>query len=144
MLNKLKDLKNKSGLTLEQIADKSGIPISTVRRIFSGSTSNPQMSTVFSIVRVMGGKVDDLFDTEEIRIDLDPETPQILDVPKASMVAVDGEAWASRHAEIVELYEKQIATRDKFIKALCIGFALIILVMALVDIFLPNIGFIRY
>ena len=42
---KLTELKEKSALTNQQIADLSGVPLSTVTRIFSGQTDNPTIST---------------------------------------------------------------------------------------------------
>ena len=39
--HKLTDLKEKRGLTNQQISNKSGVPLSTVTRVFNGQTDNP-------------------------------------------------------------------------------------------------------
>lgn len=57
---KLKDLKEKTGLTLKQIADKTNLPERTVIRIFSGETDNPYVDTLHRIVTALGGSLDDI------------------------------------------------------------------------------------
>lgn len=57
---KLTELKEKSALTNQQIADLSGVPLSTVTRIFSGQTDNPSFQTISDIVNVMGGSLDEI------------------------------------------------------------------------------------
>lgn len=58
-LDNLKELKKSSGLTLEQIAEKSKVPESTVKRMFSGK-NEPSASTLFRVVYAMGGSLDDI------------------------------------------------------------------------------------
>lgn len=64
MVEKLRQLKKKSHMTNQQIAEKSNIPESTVARIFSGKTPNPTVSTVISMARAMGGSAADLLSEE--------------------------------------------------------------------------------
>ena len=47
MIEKLRQLKEKSRMTNQQISERSNIPESTVARIFSGKTPNPTIATVF-------------------------------------------------------------------------------------------------
>lgn len=49
----LKNLKKSSGLTNEEIAQMSGIPYSTVNKIFSGATKNPRYATLLAIEEVL-------------------------------------------------------------------------------------------
>lgn len=49
-LNKLKD---KHNLTLQDIAEKSGIPLSTVKKIFSGETRDPGYLSLKPILDVL-------------------------------------------------------------------------------------------
>ena len=65
MIEKLRQLKKKSHMTNQQIAEKSNIPESTVARIFSGKTPNPTIATVISMTRAMGGSVADLLIDED-------------------------------------------------------------------------------
>lgn len=61
MLNdKLKELKDAKGLTVQAISDKSGVPASTVSRILSGQTESPYFANITDMVVAMGGSLDDL------------------------------------------------------------------------------------
>ena len=68
MIEYLRQLKKKSHMTNQQIAEKSNIPESTVARIFSGKTPNPTIATVISMARAMGGTVADLLDEEDGKV----------------------------------------------------------------------------
>ena len=48
-LDELKRIKNEQGLTYEDIAEKSGIPLSTVQKVLGGKTKAPRASTVEAI-----------------------------------------------------------------------------------------------
>ena len=49
----LKKKKKAAGLTNQEIADLSGIPFSTINKIFSGATKNPRYSTLLAIEEVI-------------------------------------------------------------------------------------------
>ena len=57
-LDNLKELKKNKGMTAKQIADVTKIPESTIKRIFSGDTIDPYVSTIHRIVTVLGGSLD--------------------------------------------------------------------------------------
>ena len=59
-IEKLKDLKKKTNLTVKQIAEKTNLPERTVNRIFSGETPNPYVDTLHRIVTVLGGSLDEI------------------------------------------------------------------------------------
>ena len=59
-LENLKELKKAKGMTSKQIADATNLPEKTVVRIFSGDTANPYVDTLFRIVRVLDGSLDDI------------------------------------------------------------------------------------
>lgn len=65
MVEKLRQLKEKSHMTNQQIAEKSNIPESTVARIFSGKTPNPTIATAVSMAKAMGGSAADFFNEED-------------------------------------------------------------------------------
>ena len=56
--DELKTLKDESGLTLNQIAEQSGVPESTVTRIINGSTPDPSLSAAAAVVKTLGGSID--------------------------------------------------------------------------------------
>ena len=59
-LENLKELKKAKGMTTKQIADATKIPESTLKRIFSGDTDDPYVSTIHRIVTVLGGSLDQI------------------------------------------------------------------------------------
>ena len=59
-LENLKELKKAKGMTAKQIADATKIPESTIKRIFSGDTDDPYISTIHRIVVVLGGSLDQI------------------------------------------------------------------------------------
>lgn len=56
--HELTQLKKLRQMTAQEIADKSGIPLSTVSRVLSGTTDNPSFVTIRDIVKAMGGSLD--------------------------------------------------------------------------------------
>lgn len=121
LVHRLVQLKEKSGLTNQQIADKSGVPLSTVTRVFNGQTDNPNYQTVANIVIAMKGSLDDI---EGIERPCEETTDKV-----------------------IELYERSIAQKNQYIKLLaivCIALVSIIVTVLLIDILNGNIGFVRY
>ena len=125
-LERLRALKDKSGLTTKQIAEKCEIPESTVARIFSGKTPNPTIITIMAMTKAMGGTAADIFD-DNAQVNTNPTVPQV--------VVSDME---KKNIEITELYKDIIKSKDKTIKLLTfvlLGFAGLIVFMLLFDLF---------
>ena len=125
-LERLRILKDKSGMTTKQIAEKCDIPESTVTRIFSGKTPNPTIITVMAMTKAMGGTAADIFD-DNAMVNTNPTVPQV--------VLTDME---KKNLEITELYKDIIKSKDKIIKILAIvvlGLASFILLELIVDLF---------
>lgn len=57
----LKELKNKTGLSSKQIADKENLSEKTVARVFSGDAKNPGVDLVRRIIHALGGAWSDIF-----------------------------------------------------------------------------------
>lgn len=98
MIEKLRQLKEKSRMTNQQISERSNIPESTVARIFSGKTPNPTIATVVSMVRAMGGSVADFLTDEESGADdgADTETSTAVSEGKPSDGDVSGDELSAR------------------------------------------------
>ena len=60
----LHTLKKAGNYTWAEIANVSGIPESTIRKIFSGETPDPRFDTVTKIIVSMGGNLDDAIDNK--------------------------------------------------------------------------------
>lgn len=126
LLQKMQEMKDETKMTYQDIANKSGVPLSTVKRIFSGQTPDPGYTSVISIIEAMRGSDDDIKHSNTAQ-------PNNL-VPRQSV------------ERLCSVYERSIADKNKLIKALLI----IILSIMAVFIFLlvwdfcnPNIGFFR-
>lgn len=169
MIEKLRQLKKKSHMTNQQIAEKSNIPESTVARIFSGKTPNPTIATVISMARAMGGSVADLL-IDEDGTGTEDELSDVSEAemhdcgreaagdkaPAASEFAGDGQA--PRHTEssaardkiyedIIELYRIEMKKKDVWLSRLfwCLaGIMLFILFVLIFDILHPTFGFVKY
>ena len=126
LLQKMQEMKDETKMTYQDISDKSGVPLSTVKRIFSGQTPDPGYTSVISIIEAMGGSDDDIKQSNTAQ----PNNS----VPRQSV------------ERLCSVYEHSIADKNKLIKALLV----IILAMMSDFIFLlvwdlcnPNIGFFR-
>lgn len=119
-------LKEKSGLTNEQIAGISGVPESTVTRIFSRKTDNPYFQTIVDIAKALDGSVDVMEGIQE----------------KTEEPAAPG----SEH-RLIQLYREVIYTKNKWIKYLAtVLLVIVFIIVALLcyDILNPAMGWVRY
>ena len=82
LLDNLKELKKVSNMTYEEIAVASMTPESTVKRIFAGKCE-PLASTLYRIVRALGGSLDDIL--ADTNIVLSPKT--LAEVTESAEVA---------------------------------------------------------
>ena len=59
---KLKEMKQRSGLTVEEISEKTNgeLPISTINNILSGRTQDARFSTIVAFVYAVGGRLSEL------------------------------------------------------------------------------------
>ena len=62
---KLTQFKNKKKLTNKKIEEQTGLPISTVDKLFSGMTKNPTLDTLRRVTKVLGCSIDDVIDYEK-------------------------------------------------------------------------------
>lgn len=69
-INDLKRIKKEAGMTNAEIAELSGIPFSTVNKIFSGATENPRYATLLAIEQVLIKKQKLPFRYDEYRQEL--------------------------------------------------------------------------
>lgn len=61
-LEKLNQMKKKSGMTTDEISEKSKVPKGTLNKLFAGQTKDPQLGTIKAVVHCMGYTLDDLDD----------------------------------------------------------------------------------
>lgn len=119
LCDELKSLREKRKMTNQQISDASGVPLSSVNRVFSGQTDNPGFLMIRDIVIALEGSLDEI-------------------------AGIKHHSSADDH--IIALYERSIANKDRWIKRLfvfSVSVVAVMLIFLLIDIIDPGIGFIR-
>ena len=121
-LENLKELKKTKGMTTKQIADATKIPESTIKRIFSGDTEDPYVTTIHRIVTVLGGSLDHvLADTNAV---LAPETlvevKETIEITEAERdsIAAENEMLKAKNSALsteVELLKKELNHKDELL-----------------------------
>lgn len=56
-LERITDLRKQVGMTIDELSIRSGIPVSTLKKISAGLTANPTLDTVKAIARALGRSV---------------------------------------------------------------------------------------
>ena len=124
-IEKLNILKTKGNYSYQKISDLSGIPLSTVTRIFRGEGS-VTFDNVAAIVRAIGGDMNDLAD---------------LGQPHVS------EDMAKVYEKTIELQEKHMAEKDHTIKILrraVVDMVAVFIVIVFIDLANGSVGWARY
>ena len=128
-LDYLRKLKAESNLTNEHLAQLSGIPESTLARIFNGRTDNPYFHTIVDLVRAMKGSVDEMEGLQ----------PLPKDTNAAENAAVD--------KKLITLYREIINNKERLIRLLAgvlLAVMIFILIMVTYDILHPMKGWIKH
>lgn len=137
IIEKIKQHKEASHLTTQQIADRSGVPASTISRILSGQTDSPNVHNLAAICRAVGVSLDELFGI------IPPEQPKA-ETPQPAPQPVPA---ADHAAELLEAYRTQLANKDSWLKRLffvCIALIGAWVVMTFIDALNGGIGWIKY
>lgn len=64
-LDAFNEMRKKSGMTLDEISAKSGVPKGTLSKISAGITKAPPLETMRNLVYSMGYTLDDLYPVEK-------------------------------------------------------------------------------
>ena len=130
----LAELKEKGGFSWSQIASMSGIPESTIRKIFDGTTPDPRFETLAKLVISMGGSLDDIAGHKKAEEIEDGAVLSLKHIYDARL----NEVKANLHEHIESL------KRDKRILIImCIGLLGILLAFLIADIFVATNGWIN-
>ena len=121
-LDNLKELRKSSGMSLKQIADETKIPESTVKRIFSGDTDDPYVSTIHRIVIALGGSLDHILaDTNAVLAQESlVEVKETADVAEAErdLVAAENAILKDKVAALtaeIDMLKMQLKHKDEII-----------------------------
>lgn len=168
--NYLTQLKEKTGLTYEAIAEKSGMSESTVKNLFSGKTEDPRLSTVTPIIYIMNGSIDAMLGKSKDEIK-DTSIKSIKDMYEFQLEEQrktyethisNTRAHYEQHREdyknhtehrladkreVIEQQKEHIATlkkelvNSKIIAAIGYGILIILLILEVTN---PNLGWLRF
>ena len=126
----LNALKNKGNFTVTDIANLSGIPEATIRKILSGETADPRFDTVERLIVSMGGSMNDINKTEGEDIEMN------------AILALK-EAYEERIKDIKEHIAS--LSRDKRILAIVTGCLIAFVIgLLILDISIGTRGWVRY
>ena len=96
-------LKNMGGFSYEDIANLSGIPLQTVRNIYTGKTPDPRFATVAKIIISLGGDLNEIIGYEKKK-----------EIEVNSTVSLK-ETYEMRIADLIKSYD----TRIDDLKSMC-------------------------
>lgn len=122
ILNKLKEIKAEKKLTNQVIADLSGVPLSTVTRVFNGQTDNPNIQTIEDIAAAMGVSLEDITGIKQVEEKVNPDD------------------------NLIQLYKDIIQNQRKYIRLLAgalITILIVILIMLFLDLFILDVGYFK-
>ena len=122
---RLVQMKASSNLTTQQLADKSGVPASTITRMLNGQTEEPTFSNIAKVVKAMNGSLDEL-------VGLPPKTVTVVEkVP----IPTD--------ERLIDLYERTIKNKNRWLKWLFItnlSLVLFLIGLLIYDLSNPDMG----
>lgn len=96
-------LKNTGNFSYEDIANLSGIPLQTVRNIYTGKTPDPRFATIAKIIISLGGDLNEIIGYEKKK-----------EIEVNSTVSLK-ETFEMRIADLIKSYEERIED----VKAFC-------------------------
>ncbi len=133
LIDKLKELKAAKNMTVQQISDLSGVPASTVSRIFSGQTDNPTFQNISDIVVAMGGSMDEIIGIAQAPKEHKEYDAQTLLLQSYHKRIEDKEAEA-----------KRLQKEKKILFYVFLVLVFIVVFVMIFDIVNPNVGYVRY
>lgn len=121
-------------MTAQDIADKSGVPLSTVNNFFANASKAPSINTAGPICAVLGISIDEFFDIG----DHYTATEETLHAEKVGL-----EKHLSSKRQIITMMEQGVKTRNRIIAALLVLLCLVAMYALYLDFHCVQIGFWR-
>lgn len=145
-------LKNETKMSWAELSQKTGLPDSTIRKIFSGSTLDPRLETISQIVFAMNGSLDDMLkgsqtDTQKQEAPADAKKAEEAEKLRALGTEHMQKSYEKRLDEKEASMQQYIASlkRDKmFLFTLACILTTILIVFFFADLLLGSTGWIRY
>ena len=122
MIVRLKELKNKTGMSTKQIAEKTTLPERTINRIFAGESDHPYADTLDLIVKALGYDLGDIFADTKVIVATDElvEIKESVDVVEAErdLIQVENEMLKTKNAALtteIELLKKELQHKEELL-----------------------------
>ena len=161
----LTTLRLKSGLSYEQIAERSKRSESTVKNLCTGKTEDPRLDTVAPIVYAMGGSIDEMYNPDKSKDEIKKTSIlAVTDIYENQLTAIKESYdeqinnirghYEQHHQDLVDNFEKRLHDKREIIEmqkkeiisskvvAWVCGGILILLLIA--EVMNPNLGWFRY
>ena len=138
IIDRLKDKKRELDVTNAWIAEKSGVPESTVTKVFNGTNKSPTIATLGPIAAALGVSID-----AGVIVSTDETKPGQPIVPEDTYLKM----LIASYDRQLEAAEARIRRKNKWILAFAITFAtmfFLLLIVLLYDATMPNIGWFQY
>lgn len=133
--DKLSEAKKRRGLTNQQLADLSGVPVTTVNRILAGTTENPGWQTVLDMATALEVPLAELVDSPTA----DGEEPA-----KQTETATPAVPLSQNPIYMMALQMVERERKEKRVLFLCfLVMVLFVVVLFSVDLLNPNVGWFR-
>lgn len=129
-----RDKKAALHMTAQDIADKSGVPLSTVNNFFANASKAPSINTAGPICAVLGISIDEFFDIG----DRYTATEETLQAEKVGL-----EKRLSNKRQIITMMEQGVRIRNRIIAALLVLLCLVAMYALYLDFHCVQIGFWR-
>lgn len=160
----LTSLKEKCGLTYETIAEISGIPEPTVKKLVLGKTEDPRLDTVAPVIYAMGGSIDEAYtgkSKDEVKEFSIGSIKEMYEFQLAEMTKMNETHIANirlhyeQHREdVTNNYEMRLADKRELIKEknsqlrlwrilACVGYSVLIILLIL-EVTNPSLGWLRF
>ena len=168
----LSNLKSKTGLTYEAIAEKSNRSESSVKNLCLGKSDDPRIDTVAPIVYALGGSIDEMLNPKKSKDELKETSVTALKdsyeyqahlLKEANETHINNirshyeqhhedlkENFERRLAdkrELIESYKEHIKTLEKDSRSHKIAFWIcvaVLIVILIAEVMNPNLGWLRY
>ena len=155
-VEKIKKARIQNGMTISDLAERSGVPLSTVSKIINGNQSSPNLLNIIALFKALGISADETFGlagpsgneealTEQVhasetkRLNL-----QISNTDLAGRLKL-AEAEAKHQKEKADMLQAQLSTRRPVIYTLmcsCAVMAFTLLIYLVLDFRVSDVGFI--
>lgn len=158
-------LRLQTGLTYEEIAERSERSVSTVKKLSSGTTEDPRLDTVAPIVYAMGGSIDEMYNPDKSKDRIkEASVLAMKDIYENQLNAIKESYdeqinsirthYEQHHQDLVDNFEKRLADKREIIemqkkehkmsKIASWIFGGILVTLLIVEVMHPNLGWIRF